>query len=399
MAWTYRPAREEERRVLVVQDAEAFGGATDPASVERALARTRLEEVRVLEEGGRHVGLLVARVNRVFWGGRPVPASQVSGLSVGAAYRGRGAGGELVRSYLAEAHDRGLAISTLYPATVHLYRRAGYEYAGTWTLYEAAARHLPAEWPEGWRAVPVPTDDPAPFQERFQRLAPTRNGQVERDADWWRAHILADQGHGPPQAYLLDGPDGPDGWAVLKAAADPTPALKGVRVRVLDWGAASAGGWRALLALAAGFSSLDAVVNWNGPDPEPLALLLREQDLRQVRQERFMLRVVDVAAAFSARGYPEGVHGQLTIEVADEACPWVAGTWSLEVADGEGKASRVGARARARTDARGLAALFAGYLDPGALAELGLVHGLDPADLAFLRAVHAGPPPWSPDYY
>jgi hypothetical protein len=27
------------------------------------------------------------------------------------------------------------------------------------------------------------------------------------------------------------------------------------------------------------------------------------------------------------------------------------------------------------------------------------VRGLDPADLEFLQAMHAGPRPWSPDYY
>ena len=131
----------------------------------------------------------------------------------------------------------------------------------------------------------------------------------------------------------------------------------------------------------------------------PLAVLLREQDLRQVRQYRWMARVVDVPAAFSARGYPSGLRGQLTIRVDDGTCPWVDGTWAIEVDGGEGKAIPVDDQARARTSAAGLAALYAGYLEPRDLATLGVVTGLGGRDLEFLEAIHAGPRPWSPDYY
>ncbi len=383
-----------------MQDAQAFGDSTASGSIDRTLTRIPVEELRVLEEDGVNVGLLLARFHRVLWGGRPVPASQVSGLSIGAEHRGRGAASELLRAYLEEAHDRGASISTLYPATVPLYRRAGYEYAGTWTLYAVGARHLPNAWPAGYRAREGPVDDPAPLQERFARLAPLRNGQIERDAAWWLQELLVDRGHGPPQVFLIDGPDGPDGWAILKLGEQVTSTDVAVTVQVMDWGAATEGGWRSLLALAAGFASLEATVNWKGPEPEPLALLLREQDLRQLRQQRWMLRVVDVPTAFSARGYPARLVGRLTLRVEDEVCPWVDGTWSIEVEQGEGKAARVAAEERAaRTSAGGLAAIFAGYLEPRQLAQLGVVRGLTGDDLEFLEALHAGPRPWSADYY
>ena len=162
---------------------------------------------------------------------------------------------------------------------------------------------------------------------------------------------------------------------------------------------ASEAGWRSLLTLAAGFSSLEASVHWKGPDPEPLALLVAEQDIRQLRQDHWMARVVDVAGAFTARGYPAGLRGRITIGVSDDTCPWVDGTWTIEVDGGEGKAVRVGDDAELRTSAAGLAALFAGYHDPRDLAALGVVRGLDQAGVEFLQAMHAGPSPWSPDYY
>jgi predicted acetyltransferase len=395
----YRAARPEEHRALMVQDAQAFGDSTTSVSIDRSVARTRVEELRVLEQDGERLGLLLARGQPVLWGGRPVPASQVSGLSVGVEHRGRGVATELLHAYLAEVRERGAAVSTLFPAAVQLYRRAGYEYAGTCTLYEAAARHLPVGWPDGYRARPVPADDPAPLQERFARVAAGRSGQVDRDADWWRHFLLADRGNGPPRVFLVDGPGGPDGWAVLTVSSDVSASEVRTSVQVVDWGAASEAGWRSLLTLAGGFSSLEASVHWKGPDPEPLALLVAEQDVRQLRQDRWMVRVVDVPGAFAARGYPSGLRGRITIGVGDDVCPWVDGTWTIEVDGGEGKAVRVGDDADTRTTAAGLAALFAGYHDPRDLATFGVVGGLDQADLEFLQAMHAGPRPWSPDYY
>jgi predicted acetyltransferase len=395
----YRMARPEEHRALMVSDAQAFGDSTTGTSIDRSVARTRVEELRVLEEDGTRLGLLLARGHPVRWGGRLVPASQLSGLSVGAEHRGRGVATELLRAYLNEVRDRGAAISTLFPAAVQLYRRAGYEYAGTCTLYEVAARHLPVGWPEGWRARSVPVDDPAPLQERFARVASYRSGQVERDAAWWRHFLLADRGSGPPQAFVVDGPDGPDGWAVLTVSSDVVAGEVRTSVQAVDWGAASEAGWRSLLTLAGGFSSLAATVHWKGPDPEPLALLLREQDIRQLRQDRWMVRVLDVPGAFAARGYPSGLRGRITIAVADDTCPWVDGTWTIEVDGGEGKAVKVGDDADVSTTAAGLAALFAGYHDPRDLATLGIVRGLGQPEIEFLQAMHAGPKPWSPDYY
>jgi hypothetical protein len=58
---------------LAVQDAEAFGDSTASAAIDRSLTPRPLDELRILEEGGTTLGLLLARNRPVFWGGRPVP--------------------------------------------------------------------------------------------------------------------------------------------------------------------------------------------------------------------------------------------------------------------------------------------------------------------------------------
>ena len=61
MTRRYRMARPEEHRALMVQDAQAFGDSTTSVSIDRSVARTRVEELRVLEEDGNRLGLLLAR--------------------------------------------------------------------------------------------------------------------------------------------------------------------------------------------------------------------------------------------------------------------------------------------------------------------------------------------------
>jgi len=46
----------------MVQDAQAFGDSTTSVSIDRSVARTRVEELRVLEEDGNRLGLLPKRM-------------------------------------------------------------------------------------------------------------------------------------------------------------------------------------------------------------------------------------------------------------------------------------------------------------------------------------------------
>src|SRR5829696_1288871 len=112
-----------------------------------------------------------------------------------------------------------------------------------------------------------------------------------------------------------------------------------------------------------------------------------------------MARVVDVPGAFAARGYPSGLRGRITIGVSDGTCPWVDGTWTIEVDGGEGKAVRVGDDAQVTTTAAGLAALFAGYHDPRARPPLGAARAPAQPGVESLQAMHAGPNPGSANYY
>ena len=388
----YRPIRPEEHPavaglmvlgLLVGRRADEYQQLTSP------------EQFRVLEAGGELVSALRLDHAAQWWLGRAVPSAQVLNLATSPQHRGGGHGRRLLAGLLAELHDAGTPTVTLQPSTFPFYRAAGFEVAGAWTLYEARAEHLP-RGSGRLRARPVPVDDPAELAGAYGRVAPSRHGALDRTAAYWRrlASLTRDR---TTLAMVLDGDDGPAGWAV----ADFEWRMEGApstRIRVLDWGCLP-GADTELLGLFSGYAPMSGVLSWSGPDPDPAALfVVGDRNVTLTDRFHWMLRLVDLAAAFAARPYPPAVTGQVAFQVDDPLCPWNAGAWRLEVAGGQGRLERV-ADAGARAAVRGLAPLFTGFASPDDLARVGLLAGLAQPDLDLLRAAFASPRPWTFEVY
>src|SRR5512139_1597108 len=95
----------------------------------------------VFDQDGGLVAKAVDREQAQWFGGRLVPTSGVAGVAV-AAHQRRGGLGRLVLTHLlAQARERGAAISTLYPTTPFPYRALGWEEVGslTYTAFPATA--------------------------------------------------------------------------------------------------------------------------------------------------------------------------------------------------------------------------------------------------------------------
>jgi predicted acetyltransferase len=287
---------------------------------------------------------------------------------------------------------------TLTPSTFPFYRGAGFEVAGAWTVYEAKAEHLPRSTAP-YRARPVSLDDPAELAAVYRRVAPTRHGAFDRGERFWRqlARRTRDK---TTAAFLLDGPDGPAGWAVATLEFRPDPAPFQTRVEIADWGCLP-GADAALFALFAGYASMNGMVAWSGPDPDPAAIYaLQDRFARLTDRWHWMLRLVDLPAALQARPWPSGVAGQVAFRVEDPSCPWNTGAWRLELAGGQGRVEPASGPAPAATASiRGLASLFTGFAGPDDLARAGLLDGFDPPAVELLRAAFASPRPWTAEIY
>ncbi len=415
MGAAYRTITEDEHAAVAALILHVGFGGTPPP--EEYLRVAPPEQFRVLDDAGELLSAL--RVSRLaqWWLGRAVPSAQVLHFASPPQHRGQGHGSRLLAELLAELREAGVPTATLRPSNFPFYRAAGFEAAGAWSLYEARCEHLPKRLAP-FRARQVPIDDLAEPRALYQRIAPTRHGAFARDDLSWRwiarrardrsALCLVLDG---PGALQVAPPDEPAGWVVVAFEFQRDAPVPTNHLQVLDWGCMP-GADAALLALLAGYSSMGGVLRWSGPDPDPALFALPDLHTRLVNRFHWMLRVVDLRAAFTARPYPAGVAGRVVLEVDDPVCPWNTGTWRLEVAGGGAGVERLaggaagvervagGGRGGAlRTGARGLAPLFTGFTDPADLVRAGLLAPPGPDSLEFLRAAFASPRPWTAELY
>jgi predicted acetyltransferase len=426
---TYRPVSEEEKPAVLAVLSLGFG---IPGEAEGWAERMPTDQLRVIEDGGQFAGVLRVSTMPQFWLGQPVASAQVLALATSLEQRGRGHGQALLKGLFEELREAGIPTVTLQPSTARFYRGAGFEFAGAWNLYEVSCEQVPPLDP-AYRVRRLDADDLAPIIGLYERVAPSRHGAFFRDDRWWRQRLGRTR---PPETQpttnlLVESSDGPVGWLMLAFGTDTDHrnSPTSIHVRIQDWGCLP-GHDLALLGVLAGYRSMEGMVSWSGPDPDPLLFLLPNESLRLYRRRHWMLRLVDLAGAFGARPYPREAEGRVVLRVEDATCPWNTGTWALEVAGGQGKLARVsdhgagdstgadatggsatsggaaaegsgasGSRSPAIATVRGLAALFTGFAGPDKLANTGLLQGMEAGDLALLRAAFAGPAPFTAELY
>src|SRR4051794_38324758 len=99
------------------------------------LGTDNFREVRV---GGEvAAGLGYVRAGQWF-GGASVPCVGITAVGVAPEQRGSGLGSAMIRLMLEELYHEGMSLSSLYPATLPFYQRAGYERAGQRINYQLA---------------------------------------------------------------------------------------------------------------------------------------------------------------------------------------------------------------------------------------------------------------------
>lgn len=377
--------REEDRDRVLAIEMQAFNAP--PGIIERMRA-VPPEAMRVAVDRGSVVAALRIHGFGHFFGGRSVPAAGIAAVAVAPEARGRRVAEVLMIETLRELRDEGIALSTLYPATVPLYRRCGYEYGALRTRFRAPLRALP-------RSAPLacePWGDEAldEVEACYRSFAASSNGLIDRPREWWPDRLLARHERDVYRFLVRE-----EGRVTGSIVYTQDPA-KGsdwgydLECRDLVWTTPGAAG--ALLALAGRHRSLGKDLVWVGPPAEPLAALLAEQDLSPDWCFRLMARIVDLPAAFEARGYPESARASVDLRVTDEHLPSNAGAWRLEVADGGATVGSV-PDAKTTVDVGTLSALWTGLLSPGDARRIGRLDA-DDETVRALESMLSGPVPW-----
>lgn len=392
-----RPYRVDDFDRVAAIRMEAFRIPTEPSTLK--------DGGRVIVEGGGIQAIL--RFTRVgqFFGGQSVPCAVIGSVAVAPEARGRGLGSRLLAEVLREFHEDGLTLSTLYPSTLPVYRRAGYEQAGTRTRYRVPIRAVPSSRD----SVVEPWDESSAndVQQCYRQFAAWNSGLLDRSPVWWERHLLTTLRGEAPYRYLFRSDGEVAGYLIYSQRQEaastsglpPGPAadyMFSMTCRDFVWNDARAA--RALLSFISSNRAIGSEVSWVGPPNEPLASFFEEEDIRISSSVLWMTRIVSVEKALEGRGYPPLVEASVELDVVDPILPSNRGPIRLDVVAGIGKVSAA-ERATLRLDVGTLAALYTGWMLARDAVLTGRLEGASEADINALEAVFAGPPPWNMDFF
>ncbi len=382
------PAKKKDHSPLGDLLAHAFGFPPGDATVwfERAGA----ENIRVLKRGERVVGGLLEVPMGQFFGGKSVKTLGVAGVGIAPDERGGGLAAQMMVSMLREGRANGFPLSTLYPASITLYRRAGYERAGARMRISVDARMLHVPKVPGAKVQEV-EGVPDELRALYTETATTQTGFLDRGPYVW-TRVFAPRGlH--TKTFTISFAGRLEGYAVISHKMGDLDS----RVNVTDLAAKSPRAMRAILRLLCEYRSLATSIHWAGGLDDPFISFLPERHHTIDLGDFFMLRIADPAAALAARGYPP-IDASVVLELRDETMRENSGRYELVVTKGVAAVEKTKKPAQVRLTEHALAALYSGYLTPSVLERIGMIRASVAAKNA-LSALFAGPAPSLRDYF
>ncbi|MGC5310693.1 GNAT family N-acetyltransferase [Micromonospora zamorensis] len=361
-------------------------GVTSERAASTTVAVPGMSRYGAFDDSGRLVGKAVDLHHDQWWSGRAVPAADVAGVAVAPEARGRGVGRALLTGLLRGAHERGAAVSALYPTVAAPYRACGWEAAGVLRTVDLATAALPRHRPSPDLTVRAGTPDDLPaVADLYERVARYRNGMLTRRGELFD-FFAADRGLPGDGLTLVED----DGDLVGYATWQRGRGYGADSVLTVDEAlAVTAGAARELAGVLGSWASVAPTLRLSPLDGDAVSTVLPLEAARDHERDLWMHRPVDVARAVSARGWPAHTRGVVDFGLTDTHAEWNTGTWRLTVADGAAELTRVGGEADLRLDVRGFALLYAGAARARSVAQAGLLHhspGVDPAALDLLGA-------------
>ena len=385
-----RPAENEA-------DAEAFARLiVDAFAVPEKDARAwpqqlGLENVRLFAREQEVQACLAYYRMGQWFGGRRVSSVGVAGVAVEPPLRGRGIASRLMRAALLELADSNVAISSLYPASIALYARAGYSSAGGRYEVRVPCDRLPRTSRSAGMLRLESCADPR-MRACYERVATRRNGWLSRSEPLW-ARVREQRGIlREGWAWMRDGECAAYVWF-----SRAPRALLQTDIVCSDLVAVDRESAEALLGFLASYSTVCKELVFYSAPGDPLLEVFDEFSWRLSHLHPWMLRIVDAALAISERGFSTALRARVSLELTDDLLARNRGKFTLVVEDGRGRLEP-GGQAAVSLDIRGLASLFSGQLSAEALAFNAACRGSN-ADLETLTSLFAGSPPATAEMY
>lgn len=387
----------EYTRLAPTEDIQQLGSILEqcfimsPGDSETYISRVGSENFRVIYRDKQVAGGLAIISMGQWWGGQRVPMAGIAAVGIAVEHRGGGAAIALVQHTLQELYTQEVPISVLYPATQHLYRKAGYEQAGSFCVWEIPAQSIQMR-EQTLPLQSVDVSDPEIFYDLYHQQAKLIHGYLDRNQIIWQGVIQAD-GQETVYGYLIGAKEAPQGYIIISQHSTKDGPILYVR----DWVILTAAAAQTFWSFVANHRSQIKEVRWKSSVIDSLTLLLPEQTAKIHRHERWMLRVIDVVKALEMRGYPPGVQAELHLAVQDDLLIANNGKFILSVANGRGEVTK-GGKGELQLDIRDLAPLYTSLFTPHHLQLAGKLHATETA-LSAATQIFAGESPWMTTFF
>lgn len=355
------------------------------------LYRDRLgsDNFRVLKQNDQVVAGLTLYQMGQWFGGESVQMAGVAAVGVSPEVRGSGAGFELISQTLKELYSQKIPISTLYPATQRLYRKAGYEQAGSRCLWEVPIDSIRLH-DRSLEVIKVKKLEGKVFQDIYNKSAKENHGNLDRNQAIWEN--VFDHNEDEVFGYLVGG-ESPEGYIIFSQKTVNSQNL----MEVWDWAATTPAARRRLLTFISDHRSQIHKVIWRGSVVDPFLLFLPEQTAKLGQLELWFLRIVDVVSALEKRGYPEGLEAELHLAISDDMLPENSGNFVLSVSGKKGQVIK-GGKGDLRLQISALAPLYSGFYTPYQLQQSGHLEASNQS-LSIASQMFASSPAWMPDFF
>lgn len=382
-----RPTQPSDDDAVARLVGHAF--AMDPDHVAVAYELAGHENGRVICDGPDVIGTSLLLPMGQFFGHRRVSMTGIASVAVEPHYQRRGVASTLLRSMLRSLAAEGVGLSTLFATTQTLYRNVGYANAGT--RFHACVDPVSVRTDDqSGTLLPMDAAGETRIRALYGSHAPSFTGFLDRSEFIWTRLMRPWAGRSPTCVLASHDNGQVEGYVAYTKRANGSGRH---RIVVHDMFASSAWGYRRLWSFLGSLCTrvVDAVELHTAPH-DPAYVLLPEQHAELRLAETWMIRLLDLDAAFGQRGYPPRLEATLDFDVYDDVIDENNGRWRLSVSGGRGVVRRGGA-GDLRTNMRGLAALYSGFNGPDALALTGLIEGT-PAALAIAGTIFATAQPW-----
>jgi predicted acetyltransferase len=380
-----------------------FGDPPKEEDLERWLALIGVERMHAARVDGDIVGAAAAFTFDFTVPGGTMPCAGVTFVGVSPTHRRRGVLTAMMRAQLDDIRERGEPIAALWASEERIYPRFGYgmaslmgeiaiarDHASFAVPYEPVGRVRLVEGEEAAEAFP-------PVWEVARLRTP---GTFARSADWWKHRTLNDpeswrNGAGPKRFVVHETDGAVDGYAVYRHSPGWEGGVSTAKLRVVEAVGTTPQATRELWRYLLDVDWTQTIESWLLPPDHPLFLLLAEPRRTKYRMgDGLWVRLVDVGAALSGRGY--AADGRIVFDVRDASGPWNEGRWLLE----GGEASRTDDEPDLRLDVSALGSVFLGgftfaELQRASRVEEAAAGAIERADAMFRTDVA----PWCPEIF